>query len=139
MHLAYVAEALERAERGEVDYLVVVHEQRLVSIGGADYAARAGAATLWQLATDPACQSRGFGTVLVRALEEAAGARGISTARLLVEEENARAIALYRRLGYVATGVRQRESWNEPGPDGTVRTYTADCLEFARTLSFAQA
>jgi hypothetical protein len=46
-----------------------------------------------------------------------------------VEEGNPRARALYERLGYVACG-REPESWDEEGPDGSVRHY-----ETAVTLS----
>jgi ribosomal protein S18 acetylase RimI-like enzyme len=104
-HLAHVAQALERAERGEVDYLAVCVTSNLaVAIGGIDYAVTPGAGTLWQLAVHPALRSCGIGTILIEAAEQRIRARGLYRAELGVEEINPRARALYERLGYLAHG-----------------------------------
>jgi len=57
-HLASIAKALERARRGEVDYLAVCPPSGLpVALGGIDYAEHPGAGTLWQLAVHRTLQS----------------------------------------------------------------------------------
>ncbi len=104
-HLRHVEGELVRAAAGEVDYLAVCTPVDLpVAIGGIDYQVSEGAGTLWQLAVLPALQSRGLGTLLVRAAERRIRDRGRSRAELAVEENNVRARALYERLGYVAYG-----------------------------------
>src|SRR5215472_11251120 len=101
MHVSAVAEALERAERGEADYLAVRSPDGWpVSIGGVDYLAHAGAGTLWQLATHWELTGLGIGTCLIAALEDRIRVRGLPWAMLGVEESNPRAWALYDRLGY---------------------------------------
>ena len=52
---------------------------------------------LFCLAVDPACRRSGLGTALVRGLLAGSGA---SVAYLQVEERNAPAVALYKRLGF---------------------------------------
>lgn len=58
------------------------------------------AARLYSLAVEPAHEGRGIGPTLIRASEDAARARHRHQLRLEVHEENARAIALYRKEGY---------------------------------------
>jgi N-acetylglutamate synthase len=50
--------------------------------------------------TDPAYRRRGLATAITRALATVAADRGVSGLYLQVEEENAAARALYRRLGF---------------------------------------
>jgi len=52
------------------------------------------------LAVAPHCRGRGLGRLLMDFLHEAARIRGASQVRLKVYAHNARAVALYRRLGY---------------------------------------
>jgi ribosomal protein S18 acetylase RimI-like enzyme len=126
-HLASIAEALERARLGEVDYLAVCPPSGLpVALGGIDYAKTPGAGTLWQLAVHGALQSCGIGTILIQAAEQRIRARGLHRAELGVEECNPRARALYERLGYVAYG-REPASWDEEAPDGTISRYETVC------------
>jgi ribosomal protein S18 acetylase RimI-like enzyme len=133
-HLASVAKALERAERGEVDYLAVCPPSNLpVAIGGIDYAMNPGAGTLWQLAVHGALQSCGIGIILIRAAEQRIRARGLHRAELGVEECNPRARALYERLGYVAYGSKP-ESWDEDAPDGSVTRYETVCTLMRKEL-----
>ena len=134
-HLANVAKALERARRGEVDYLAVCPPSGLpVALGGVDYAENPGAGTLWQLAVHGALQSCGIGTILIQAAEQRILARGLHRAELGVEESNPRARTLYDRLGYVAYG-RAPESWDEQAPDGTVFRYETMCTPMRKELS----
>jgi len=134
-HLASVAQALERAKRGEVDYLAVCPPSGLpVAIGGVDYAKTRGAGTLWQLAVHGALQSCGIGTILVQAAEQRIRARGLQTAMLGVEECNPRARALYERLGYVAYG-REPASWDDEAPDGSITRYKTVCTLMRKHLA----
>lgn len=121
--LAAVAEAIERASRGEVDYLAVCTPSGLpVAVGGADYTKPAGAATIWQLSVQAELRSCGIGTVLIGALEQRIRARGLHWAELGVDDNRSRPRALYERLGYEVSGT-EPGAWNEEAPDGTVTRY----------------
>ena len=133
-HLASVARALDRAGRGEVEYLAVCPPSGLpVAIGGIDYAPAPGAGTLWQLAVHGALQSCGIGTLLIEAAEQRIRARGRHRAELAVEECNPRARALYERLGYVAYD-RRPDAWDEEAEDGSVRRYETVCTLMRKDL-----
>jgi ribosomal protein S18 acetylase RimI-like enzyme len=133
-HLAHVARQLDRARRGEVDYLAVCPPSNLpVAIGMVDYLADPGAGTLAQVAVQAAWRSCGLGTILIRAAEQRILARGLDRAELGVEESNPRALALYERLGYVAYG-RRPEAWDAEGPDGSVTRYETVCTLLRKQL-----
>ncbi|MEV0010879.1 GNAT family N-acetyltransferase [Streptomyces sp. NPDC047973] len=134
-HLAGLAVQLERAGRGEVDYLAVCSATGVpVAKGGVDYMLRLGAGTLWQLAVHPALQSCGIGTLLVEAAEQRIRDRGLHQAELGVEDGNPRARALYERLGYVAYD-RRPDSWDVQGPDGTLHRHDTMCTLMRKTLA----
>jgi ribosomal protein S18 acetylase RimI-like enzyme len=134
LFLTHLAEALERAGRGEVDYLAVCPPSGLpVALGGVDYAKTPGAGTLWQLSVHGALHSCGIGTILIRAAEQRIRARGLHRAELGVEECNPRARALYERLGYVAYG-REPDSWDEQAADGSVTRYETVCTLMRKEL-----
>ncbi|MDX6240061.1 MAG: hypothetical protein QOG10_4881 [Kribbellaceae bacterium] len=121
--LAYVAEAIERARRGEVDYLAVCPPSGLpVAVGGADYTKPPGAATIWQLSVQMAMRSYGIGTILMTALEQRIRARGLRWAELGVDDNDSRPRALYERLGYVVSG-SEIGSWDQDAVDGSVTRY----------------
>jgi ribosomal protein S18 acetylase RimI-like enzyme len=123
LHLASITRALERARRGEVEYLTVTPPSDLpVALAAIDYAKAPGAGTIWQVAVHPALQSCGIGSLLIRAAEQRIRDRGLHRAELGVEESNPRARALYDRLGYRAYG-REPDSWDEEAPDGTISRY----------------
>ena len=133
-HLVNVAEALERALLGEVDYLAACPPSGLpVAIGGIDYVKAPGAGTLWQLSVHGALQSCGIGTILIQAAEQRIRARGLRRAELGVEETNPRARALYERLGYVAYG-REPDAWDEEAPDGSISRYETMCTLMRKEL-----
>ena len=133
-HLASVARALDRAGRGEVEYLAVCPPSNLpVAIGGIDFTLNPGAGTLWQLAVHEALQSCGIGTLLIEAAERRIRARGLHRAELAVEECNPRARALYERLGYIAYG-RKPEAWDEEAADGSVTRYETVCALMRKEL-----
>jgi len=132
---ARLATTLERARRGEVEYLAVCPPAGLpVALGGVDYMLIPGAGTLWRLAVHGALQSCGIGTLLIEAAEQRIRARGLRRAELGVEECNPRARALYERLGYVAYG-RKPEAWDEQAEDGSVRRYETVCTLMRKELS----
>lgn len=135
-HLRKVERELARARAGEVDYLAVCTPVDLpAAIGGIDYELCEGAGTLRQLAVLPALQSRGLGTLLIRAAEQRIRNRGLLRAELAVEdkENNPRARALYERLGYVTYG-REPDAWDEEGPDGRIRRHETMCVLMRREL-----
>lgn len=116
-------ESLERARRGEVDYLAVCPPSGIpIATGGVNYTKPSCSATLWQLSVHEALRSCGIGTLLIQALEQRIRARGINSAELGVDENDSRPRGLYERLGYVAYG-RAPESWDEQAPDGSITRY----------------
>ena len=122
-HLAAIARALERARRGEVEYLAACPPSGLpVGLGAIDYAKAPGAGTIWMLEVHPALQSCGIGTVLIQAAEQRIRARGLHRAELGVEDGNPRARALYERLGYAAYG-SEPDFWDQEAVDGTITRY----------------
>jgi ribosomal protein S18 acetylase RimI-like enzyme len=134
-HLASIAEALERARRGEVEYLTACPPSGLpVAVGMIDYAGIPGAGTLCQLSVHGALQSCGIGTLLIKAAEQRILARGLHRAELGVEESNPRARALYERLGYVAYGCAP-DSWDETAADGSIFRYETLCTLMRKELS----
>jgi ribosomal protein S18 acetylase RimI-like enzyme len=133
-HLVSVAAALDRAERGEVEYLCVCPPSGLpVALGGIDYARSAGAGTLWQLAVHGALQSLGIGTLLIGAAEQRIRSRGIGRAELAVEETNPRARVLYERLGYVEFD-REAQGWTDQTEDGHWVQYETVCALMRKEL-----
>jgi ribosomal protein S18 acetylase RimI-like enzyme len=134
MHLAAIAEALDRAERGEVEYLAACPPSSLpVALGGIDYTRKPGAGVLWMVGVHEALQSCGVGTVLIGAAEQRIRARGLDLAELSVEENNPRARALYERLGYVAYGT-EPDGWDVEAEDGTVVRYETVCTLMRKQL-----
>jgi ribosomal protein S18 acetylase RimI-like enzyme len=128
------AAALDRADRGELDYLVICPPSGLpVAVGGVDYTLSAGAGTLYQLAVHGAVQSCGIGTLLIGAAEQRIRARGLHRAELAVEHNNPRARALYERLGYVAYGSRP-EDRDEQADDGSVSGCRTVCTLMRKEL-----
>lgn len=133
-HIAGTATALERARRGEVDFLAVCPPSGIpVATGGVDYAKPSSVATLWQLSVDTSLRSCGIGTILIQALEERIRARGLHLAELGVDENKSRPLALYERLGYVVTG-RVPGGWDEESPDGTIARYETMIIEMRKQL-----
>ena len=61
-------------------------------------------ARVYSLATQPQARGRGVGTALLGAAERAARRRGCHALRLEVQVDNARAIRLYEKIGYVRIG-----------------------------------
>jgi ribosomal-protein-alanine N-acetyltransferase len=69
--------------------------------------AAADEAEILMLAVRAAMRRRGIGRALIEALEQELAGRGIARLHLEVAAGNGAAIALYRRLGFKATGSRR--------------------------------
>lgn len=122
-HLAGTYHAIERAVRGEVDFLAVCPPSGVpVATGIVDYASSSGIGGIEQLSVDRALRSCGIGTILIKALEQRAIDRGHNEIQLGVDVNKSRPQALYERLGYQVVG-QDPGAWDEEAPDGTVRRY----------------
>lgn len=117
---------------GTVALLVVAdtqHGRLLGVVTGVDHVLACGdpdqGASLWSLAVDPQCPYPGIGAALVGALAAHFRARQRTYLDLSVMHDNAEAIALYERLGFVrvpAYCVKHKNPINEKlyvGPDET--------------------
>ncbi len=125
-HIRYVKEALERVEKGEVDYLAVRDEEgHPISIGGVDYKVHKDAGTMWQIITKESLRGLGIGTRLIKELENRIKSRGINVAMLGVEKENTKAQDLYKKLGYEVCG-ETKDSWEQEDGEGKVSIHYAD-------------
>lgn len=130
-HLKALAEAWQASLGGDVVTLVVaLPNGRLVASGAVDFRLRPGLAVIWMLSVHEIVQNMGIGSWLVAALEERVLARGAGTVRMNVEQDNLRAAALYRRLGYQEVG-SMLESWAVAGG----RTYVTVSASLQRELS----
>ncbi len=133
-HLATQREMMIRGVDGSIVYLCVCGPANVpLAMGGVSFATRPGRAELWQLATMPALQSLGLGTVVIRALEQVARERGVPVVMLLVERDNPRAAALYRRLGYDVAGEEIAE-WDAEDDHGRVYRHRVMCDVMTRSL-----
>lgn len=134
LHLQHVAQELQKAARGEVDYLAVRSPSGVpVAKGGVNYAHPRGPGMLWQLATYPALQGLGIGTLLINALEDRILWRGLDVAWLGVEVSNTRALSLYRRLGYRRYD-KVRDGWDQQDEDGRIYRYETDLVLMRKPL-----
>lgn len=130
-----LSRALERAERGEIDYLAICPPSGVpVAFGGINYAESPGAAAIFQLSVMEPLRSCGIGTLLLKAAEERIRARGLERAELAVDERNPRPHAWYRRLGYVAYD-RRPAAWDQDGPDGSRARYETMIILFRKDLA----
>jgi ribosomal protein S18 acetylase RimI-like enzyme len=81
------------------------------------------------LAVVPEWQSQGIGTTIIRAAEHLSGQRGCHRIGMGVDDHNARAAALYVRLGYRDTGCRYLDRYHYVDDHG-VRHEVADSCRF---------
>lgn len=117
--------SLTRQTNGELLYLIAWAGVRAVGQVSLIWrptndplAAQLGCPWIVDLLTHSAWRSRGVGTALLRACEEAARARGATRIGLGVATTNHRARALYERLGYSDSGLGQQwmtGSWEDEG------------------------
>lgn len=74
----------------------------------------AGEATLNAITVDPAVRGHGCGDMLLKALLKNLAAEGVTEVYLEVRTQNAPAIALYEKNGFIRTGLRKRFYQNPP-------------------------
>ena len=84
--------------------LVAVAGERIVGYAIVLLRRSSSVARLYSLARDATDGSRGIGTTLLEAAEREAAARGASQIRLELRADNAAALNLYERHGYVVFG-----------------------------------
>jgi ribosomal protein S18 acetylase RimI-like enzyme len=134
-HLAEIGQQLERAGAGLAEYLVAcLPSGALVGTLAIDYADRADAGLIHQVAVHGMLSSCGIGTLLLAVAEDRIRDHGRGAAELGVEHDNPRARALYERLGYVACGEEAAE-WDEDQPDGAVTRHRTICTMMRKQLS----
>lgn len=130
-HVQAVAEVMQAVWEGDVESVVIaLPNGRLVAHGAVDFRKSPDHGEIWMLSVHETLQSLGLGTRLIAALEAHVLARGLSRARLSVEHDNPRAVRLYRRLGYAASGPSVVQSWAVGGG----RTYVTVCTVMERRL-----
>jgi len=133
-HPEAVAAALRLVDSGEVAYLAVCGTNDLpLAIGGIDYRKASDGGTLWQLAVHPGMQSCGLGSLLIASAEDRIRGRGLRRSFLSVEDQNHRARALYRRLGYVDYG-NEEDSWPIQDSTGNIVPYRTSCTLMRKNL-----
>jgi ribosomal protein S18 acetylase RimI-like enzyme len=134
-HLVAIGKQLERVTAGLAEYLVACPPSgRPAGKLAIDYAARADAGLIHQVAVHGLLESCGIATLLMAAAEERIRDRARGYAELTVEHDNARARALYERLGYAAYG-DEAEEWDDDQPDGSVVRYRTMCTMMRKRLS----
>lgn len=132
-HLENVALQLERARKGEVDYLCLLADGHEVAKGGVDFVVEPGSGTIWQVATHGRLEGLGLATRLIGELEQRAIRRGVSVLRLSVGVDNPRARRLYEHLGYAPIG-ESEASWEAEAEDGTRYVHTAQLVQMAKPV-----
>lgn len=134
-HLAGTYLALERAARGEVDFLAVCTPSGVpVATGIVAYSDSSGIPGIEQLSVDRILRSCGIGTILIEALEQRAIDRGHTEVQLGVDVNKSRPQALYERLGYQVVG-HDQGAWDEEAPDGTVQRYETTITVLRKRLA----
>ncbi|HET9656591.1 MAG TPA: ribosomal protein S18-alanine N-acetyltransferase [Kineosporiaceae bacterium] len=94
-------------------WYVVAEDPAGALLGYAGLMAGGAEADVQTVAVLPAAQGRGLGRLLLRALIDEAVRRGASALLLEVRQDNAPAIALYRRFGFEQIAVRR--GYYQPG------------------------
>jgi ribosomal protein S18 acetylase RimI-like enzyme len=138
-HVRGLRATVERAARGEIDYLAVRAPSGLpVTIGGIMYGRHEGAGEPWQLSTHGSLQGLGLGTRLIAEAEKRIAERGLRRAVIGVEDDNPRARALYERLGYREFGCEEA-SWEVEDENGARQTKITECTLLEKILSEQEA
>jgi ribosomal protein S18 acetylase RimI-like enzyme len=83
----------------------------------------------------PERRSQGIGTTIIRAAEQLAVRRGRHRIGIGVDEDNVRAAALYRRLGYRDTGYRYLDRYHHIDDRGTRHEIADPCRFLIKMIS----
>lgn len=121
---AIIRAAFRRQERGRAVVLVASVRGEVVGQAWVELPRREGEpGYIWAVRVFPCLQRQGIGTRLMAEAETELLRRGIGVAELSVERGNARALRLYRRLGYRVVGAApRRRSCGRGGRAGAGRT-----------------
>ena len=113
---------LARGQTGEVDFLVVQVDDRIVGKAVLDWTHNPdGTPWLWLGSVDPDFRGRGLGGLGLWEAERRARDRGHATIEMCVDDDNPRARELYVRHGYSVIGP-YLDSRDETRPDGSTIT-----------------
>jgi GNAT superfamily N-acetyltransferase len=82
-------------------------------------------------------RSQGIGTTIVHAAEELAAQRGHHRIGLGVDDQNPRAAALYRRLGYQDAGCRYLDRYDHIDQHGIRHEIADPCIFLIKAISAA--
>lgn len=85
------------------------------------------------LSTREDLRGKGYGTALIRTLEQRVVRKGFRVVELAVEQNNTSALRLYTRLGYRIYG-QVEQSWYEDTPSGSKVLYVAQCHALRKAL-----
>jgi ribosomal protein S18 acetylase RimI-like enzyme len=141
-HRAHAAH-LATQSRGECVYLVALRDGEpagsvLLSWAchhGATRAALPDAAEISNLGVRADLRGQGIGSALLAAAEQRAEARGVPCVALSVADDNPDAVRLYRRRGYLDSGLRATFRYPYPDEDGVVREVIEHTTVLVRTRS----
>ncbi|MFL6078819.1 MAG: ribosomal protein S18-alanine N-acetyltransferase [Ornithinibacter sp.] len=101
----------ELAGRPRRDYVVLTDGDGILGYAGLDHGGDA--ADVMTIAVAPGAQGRGVGGRLLDELERRARARGAASVMLEVRADNAAALRLYERAGFMLLSTRRR--YYQPG------------------------
>jgi ribosomal-protein-alanine N-acetyltransferase len=113
----------ELAGRPRRDYVVLTDGEGVVGYAGLDHGGEV--ADVMTVAVAPRARGLGLGRRLLDELEARAVGRGAAVVMLEVRADNAAALGLYERSGYVVLGIRRR--YYQPGD--------VDALVLRKTLA----
>jgi ribosomal protein S18 acetylase RimI-like enzyme len=136
------ASHLAAQSRGECVYLVALRDgepagSAVLAWACHDDATRAAlpdAAEISNVGVRPDLRGQGIGTALLAAAEQRAQARGVPRVALGVGEDNPDAGRLYRRRGYLDSGLRVTFRYPYPDGHGVVREVVEHTAVLVRTL-----
>lgn len=134
-HVRQIGANLIRQAVGELEYLVVrAPDGQPIALGCVEYAFDPASGDVGQLTTRPDLQGLGLATRLISEAERRIGERGRHLATLGVDVADARARALYERLGYHVYG-RAPDSWERLDDEGKTYLYETEVLRMKKGLS----
>ena len=88
--------------------------------------AHTGECELENMAVDPSQRRQGIGQLLVASVQAWCGQQRANSVRLEVRADNAPAVRLYERLGFVVVG-RRPDYYSQPVDDALQMTWIAEC------------
>jgi RimJ/RimL family protein N-acetyltransferase len=125
----------DRAETGEVDFLVAELDGRVLGKAVLDWTHNAdGTPWLWMVSVHPDHRGQGIGARLLAVAEVRAQERGHASIEMAVDDDNPRARGLYLRNGYAVVGPHIDE-YDVAQPDGRILHVAAPGSLLRKTLT----